>query len=152
MSDVTTHARIRAARPDDAAACAAILNAWIDVRPWMPRVHTPQEVVDFYQDFVFVRRTVFVTGEPLAGFIAIDAEGAVVTALYVATPGQGLGKALLDHAKKGRGALELWTFVANADARRFYAREGFRQIRQTPGDNEEGLPDVLLRWERVRDG
>ena len=40
----------------------------------------------------------------------------------------------------------LWTFVANAPARRFYAREGFVEVRRTGGENEEGLPDVLLKW------
>jgi hypothetical protein len=40
----------------------------------------------------------------------------------------------------------LWTFVANAGARRFYAREGFVEARRTEGENEEGLPDVLLTW------
>ncbi len=80
--------------------------------------------------------------------MAMDEAEGVVTALYVAVPGQGIGKAFLDFAKTGRDSLELWTFVANTDARRFYRREGFTEIRQTEGDNEEGLPDILLRWER----
>jgi putative acetyltransferase len=50
----------------------------------------------------------------------------------------------------GRDRLSLWTFQANEGARRFYAREGFAEVRMTEGDNEEGLPDVLLEW--VRDG
>ncbi len=56
----------------------------------------------------------------------------------------------MDFAKGGRGRLKLWTFQANEDARRFYIREGFREVRMTDGDNEEGLPDVMLEW--VRDG
>ena len=138
----------RRAVPGDAGRCAAILNDWIDARDWMPRVHSHAEVEAFYRDFVFARREVWVIGEPVAGFMALDREADVVTALYVATPGRGLGRTLLEQAKAGREALELWTFVANEGARRFYAREGFAEIRQTPGDNEEGLPDVLLRWER----
>ena len=43
--------------------------------------------------------------------------------------------------------LFLWTFVANQKARAFYRREGFREVEQTEGDNEEGLPDVRLTWE-----
>lgn len=138
---------IRRAVPQDAPACAAILNAWIDDRDWMPRVHTPEEVEAFYADFVFVHRMVWVVGAPVAGFVAMDEAEDMVTALYVAVPGQGIGKALLDHAKAGRRGLELWTFLANEDARRFYAREGFREVHQTPGHNEERLPDVLLKWE-----
>ena len=138
---------IRPARADDADACADILNQWIDTRDWMPRVHTPEEVRAFYRDFVFRNRTVWVTGDPVRGYMSMNDEAGEVMALYVATPGQGIGKAFLDFAKAGRDSLELWTFVANADARRFYRREGFTEIRQTEGDNEEGLPDVLFRWE-----
>ncbi len=140
---------IRRAVPEDAVACAAIINAWIDSRDWMPRVHTPDEVEAFYRDFVFQKREVWVSGEPVLGYMTLDPEAGEVKALYTATPGQGRGKALLDHAKVGREALELWTFVANDGARRFYAREGFEEIKETDGDNEEGLPDVLLRWDRA---
>ena len=132
----------------DAPACAAILNDCIDERDWMPRVHTREEVKAFYEDFVFRTREVWVTGDPIVGFIGLNAAVGEVTTLYVATPGQGVGKALLDHAKTGRSALELWTFQANAGARRFYLREGFRETEFTDGDNEEGLPDVKLRWDR----
>ena len=140
---------IRRAVPEDAAACAAILNDWIDSRDWMPRVHTSEEVAAFYRDFVFKKREVWVVGDPPEGYMSFDPEASEVMALYVRTPGQGVGKALLDHAKDGRAALELWTFVANEGARRFYAREGFDEIKETEGDNEEGLPDVLLRWDRA---
>lgn len=140
---------IRRARPEDAAVCAAILNDWIDGRDWMPRVHTPEEVETFYRDFVFQNREVWVSGDPPTGFMSLNPEAGEVMALYAKRPGQGVGKALLDHAKEGRGALELWTFVANKAARRFYAREGFVEIKETDGDNEEGLPDVLLRWDRA---
>lgn len=143
------HTDPRPAEKNDAKACAAILNDWIDARDWMPRVHSHADVVDFYESFVFEKREVWVSGEPIEGFMALDLGNDVVTALYVAKPGHGIGKRLLDHAKTGREALELWTFVANEGARRFYAREGFQEIRQTDGDNEEGLPDVLLRWETV---
>ena len=140
---------IRRGRPEDAPACAAILNAWIDNRDWMPRVHTRDEVAAFYADFVFANREVWVAVDPVAGFMALDAAASMVTALYISIPGKGLGRALLDHAKSGREALELWTFQANTGARAFYAREGFVEVRRTAGDNEEGLPDVLLRWERA---
>ena len=148
MIEAATRPALRRGLPEDAVACADILNDWIDGRDWMPRVHTHEEVCSFYREFVFRKREVWVSGAPVNGFLALDREGAMVTALYVATPGQGIGKVLLDHAKKGRDSLELWTFVTNAKARAFYAREGFQEVRQTPGDNEEGLPDVLLRWKR----
>ena len=140
---------VRHATGADAATCAAIVNDWIDATPWMPRVHTHEAVVAFYRNVVIGRREVLVAGAPVDGFLALDEEAALVTALYVATPGRGIGRALLDAARRGRARLELWTFVANEGARRFYAREGFREVRRTPGENEEGLPDILLRWERA---
>lgn len=143
-----TVATPRPAVAEDARACAEILNNWIDDRIWMPRVHSREDVLAFYRDFVFKRRQVWVAGDPVLGFMALDPDSDMVTALYVATPGMGMGRALLNHAKTGRDSLSLWTFVANEGARRFYAREGFLEVRRTEGDNEEGLPDVLLQWER----
>ncbi|MEM9425989.1 MAG: GNAT family N-acetyltransferase [Pseudomonadota bacterium] len=141
-------ADIRRGTPADVEACAAILNDWIDSREWMPRIHSPEDVVAFYRDFVFPNREVWVAGDPVVGYLGLKTEADEVMTLYVATPGQGVGKALLDHAKSGRNTLELWTFQANDGARRFYAREGFRETEFTDGDNEEGLPDVKLRWDR----
>ncbi len=61
--------------------------------------------------------------------------------------GQGIGGGLLNHAKVLRPqGLSLWTFQANADARRFYERHGFIAVTTTEGDNEEGAPDVRYEW------
>ncbi|MDA8586893.1 GNAT family N-acetyltransferase [Rhodobacteraceae bacterium] len=139
---------VRLGRSEDASACAAILNAWIDGTEWMPRVHARSDVDRHYRAFVFQRRKVWVAGDPPEGFLALDDAAGVVTALYAQAPGRGVGKALLDQAKAGRNALSLWTFVANGRARQFYAREGFAEVEETVGDNEEGLPDVRLLWER----
>lgn len=139
---------MREARDEDAPLCAAIKNAWIDDTPWMPRVHPAHDLVRHYREFVFRNRRVWVAGDPLAGYLALDEADGFVTSLYAARPGHGVGKALLDRAKEGREHLQLWTFVANVDARRFYVREGFREVEQTDGDNEERLPDIRYVWER----
>lgn len=141
---------IRPGRPEDADICADIFNAWVDAQDWMPRVHSKKGVRAFYRTVVFAEWHVWVAGDPISGFLAMDQSEEMVMALFVATPGQGIGKALLDHAKAGRDRLRLLTFVANTGARRFYAREGFVEVSRTPGDNEEGLPDVMLRWEAPR--
>lgn len=61
--------------------------------------------------------------------------------------GRGIGTRLLSVAKGFRPeGLQLWTFAANAGARRFYERHGFAAVEQTEGDNEEGAPDVRYRW------
>jgi GNAT superfamily N-acetyltransferase len=71
--------------------------------------------------------------------------------LYIARErfGQGLGGELLTFALKpeqraGR-SVRLWTFQANAGARRFYERHGFVPILFTDGqENMERCPDVLF--------
>ncbi|MDZ7652866.1 MAG: GNAT family N-acetyltransferase [Burkholderiaceae bacterium] len=70
--------------------------------------------------------------------------------LYVAANavGTGLGSELLCFAlapdQRRDRAVRLWTFQANAGARRFYERQGFVPIRFTDGrDNIERCPDVL---------
>ncbi len=141
---------IRPATIDDVPACATILNQWIDATPWMPRVHSPADVERHYRDHVLSAHRVMVaeTDGQVCGFLALTHEG-LVSALYISarTRRQGVGKALLDHAKAARPqGVTLWTFVANSDARRFYDREGFTEVRRTASDNEEGLPDVLMAW------
>ena len=143
-------ATLRPGGPPDAPACAAILNAWIDETPWMTRVHAHEDVVRHYEDVVMPRRRVTIaeTTRPV-GYLALDDEEGFVTSLFVATEarGGGVGKSLLDEAKAARpDGLDLWTFVANLGARRFYEREGFVEAERTDGDNEENLPDIRLRW------
>jgi GNAT superfamily N-acetyltransferase len=73
-----------------------------------------------------------------------------VDQLYVAPDwtGKGVGSRLLSVAKQRCPAgLQLWTFQANAGARRFYERNGFTATNTTEGDNEEGAPDVRYQWD-----
>ncbi len=116
----------------------------------MPRVHDAADVARHYREHVMATCAVTVAevDGAVAGFVAVDGEG-YVGGLYLAPEarGRGIGAALLDVAKAARPeGLMLWAFVANAAARRFYAREGFVVAGGTEGENEEGLPDVLLTW------
>jgi GNAT superfamily N-acetyltransferase len=131
-------------------ACAAILNAWIDATAWMPRVHARDDVDLHYREHVYAwcEVTVGEVGGAVRGFLALGPHGRVHS-LYLdaGARGQGLGTALVGAAKTARPeGLNLWTFLANEPARRFYARQGFVEVRRTEGENEEGLPDVLLAW------
>ena len=136
---------IRDAVAGDAGVLARVLGDWVRDTEWMPKLHSREEDLGFLQGLIAACR-VRILGEG-AGFMAV--EGGVVRALYLepAARGLGLGKALLDEAKGRAGRLELYTFEANAGARRFYAREGFREVR-FGAENEEGLPDVFLVWQR----
>lgn len=142
---------LRPARAFDAAACAAIVNGWIDATPWMPRIHDAPTIAWFYREHVFRHQRVTVAeraGE-VAGFLAFDPDRACITSLYLhpAARGAGIGARLLGHAKTQAPRLSLWAFRANTGAMRFYLREGFREGRRSEGDNEERMPDIEFVWE-----
>lgn len=144
------NAQLRLARSQDMAACAKILNDWIDETEWLPRLHSHEEVVKHYQTVVASERRSFVvaSGSRIAGMMALGTDH-LVTALYVgaAFRRQGVGHMLLDCAKRECGSdVSLWTFQKNVAAQQFYLHEGFVEINRTDGDNEEGLPDMLLEW------
>lgn len=114
-----------------------------------PLVHDEDSVHGWMRQMVLptggVR--VAVEGDRIVGFL-VCTQGEV-DQLYVdpASTGQGVGSRLLRQAKQEHPhGLELWTFVSNRGARRFYERHGFVEIGGTDGDNEEGEPDVRLRW------
>ena len=84
----------------------------------------------------------------IVGFLAL-AEPDHLNHLYLIREhtGRGLGARLLALAKERfSGGMQLWAFPSNTAAIRFYERHGFRQVRWTDGDNDEGEPDVLLEW------
>ena len=135
---------VRPAQPEDAGAMAGILHAWVARTAWMPKRHGLRETEGFCA--ALVPGALVAERGGVAGFLALEEEE--VVALYCRDRGAGVGRALLDAAKAGRGRLSLRTFAANAGARRFYAREGFREVGGTAGANAEGLPDVWLEWRR----
>ncbi|WP_321831583.1 GNAT family N-acetyltransferase [Thalassovita sp.] len=150
-------ATLRAATPLDAGAVGAILHGFNRDTAWMPKLYSEAETISFASVMIdrgWVRVAECETDrqaerETVIGFIARD--GAEICSLYL-TPdaqGQGIGVQLLEEAKAQSSVLELWAFEANKDARRFYVREGFQEVARSDGArNEEGLPDVRLRWQR----
>ncbi|MEO0485501.1 MAG: GNAT family N-acetyltransferase [Pseudomonadota bacterium] len=138
--------RIRAARPEDAAACVTILRDWIVSEPWMPMLHTRASMETFWTSRLSeVPAQVLVKDNQVTGFAVFDAPW--LTALYLtpAARGQGNGARLLTAITTGAPVTDLWVFEANTVAHQFYAAQGFREVRRTAGDNEEGLPDIHMR-------
>lgn len=141
---------LRPGQPTDAGAVGAILTAFIDTTPWMPRIHTRAEDLSFaglMLDRGWV--TVAEVGGRIDGFIARD--GAMIHALYVAERrrGHGIGSALLARMQREIDHLALWTFQANQRAQRFYLRHGFVESERTEGEgNDERLPDIRFVWRR----
>ncbi len=139
------------ARAFDAPRIGQILSGWIEETDWIPQLHTPAE------DQAHARKLIETASVDVArkdgevvGFLA--RRGGVVHALYVAPEvrGLGIGADLIGRAKMACNELRLWTFQANDGARRFYARQNFREVEKTDGSaNDEKLPDVHLVWTEV---
>jgi len=144
---------IRRAHPTDAGAVGAILSQFIDLTDWMPRLYSRAQELGFAGTMIDRGWVTVIEpegeGQGIAGFLAMD--NGFIHALYIARDwrGQGLGQSLLDDAKTLSSRLELRTFQHNHAAQRFYVRAGFQEVGRGDGaDNDEGLPDVQMVWER----
>lgn len=143
---------LRAAGSADADAVAAVFSPSFRLLDFLPILHSVAEDRAFIERVILRECAVTVaeTGTRIVGFLALQDDEVRLLHVHPDFVGRGIGSALLDDAKRaGTPALELWCFQANAGARRFYERHGFRAIRFTDGrDNEEKMPDLRYRWER----
>lgn len=82
----------------------------------------------------------------IVGFVALV--GNEVGGLFVHPDhqGQGIGRALMDHARKSRPFLELDVFEANTSGRRFYDSYGFQMVDRHI-NKDTGQPELRLRLE-----
>lgn len=149
VADPGPDVRLRPAVPEDAHVLGTIIGDWVRETGWMPALHTREADRAFVLGLIRETAvTVAEEGRPV-GFLAREGEQVRALCLAPGARGRGVGRALLGAAKAASPRLRLWTFEANAGARRFYAREGFEEVRRTDGSrNEERLPDVCLDWER----
>jgi len=139
---------IRRATEDDIDSIGRIHIAAKDEMTYLPRI--PDDVRPRLGRIFFEREEIWVAERDgrVVGYLGLGQR--TVEALYVA-PGEqrsGVGQALLEHAKSLRpGYLDLWVFQANAGARRFYERHGFRLVELTDGAaNMERTPDARYEW------
>jgi len=145
---------IRRGTVDDAAPVADVyLASRRAAAGRIPRgIHTDDEVRAWFASIVLVEHEVWVA--ELDGRVVGIAvlRGDSLDQLYVQPEVQrrGVGLRLLDHVKRGRSRLRLFTFEANEPAREFYEKHGFKAIAFGDGTaNEEGAPDVLYEWRGI---
>lgn len=146
---------VRSAAVQDAAVVTEVLClSRRQYLPFAPLIHTDEEVREWIGDVLIPGNGVYVAEreDKVVAVLAIshDQVGGWVDQLYVRPgyTGQGIGELLLQFAHtKLTPPIRLYTFQANAGARRFYERHGYRALSFTDGSgNEERCPDVLYEW------
>lgn len=140
---------LRADEVDAAARQHRIAGAMIP--GFDPTLHSLEETIVFYGE-VLAAGPIWgaFDGEVLAGHIAL-VQG-WIEHLYVdpVRNGQGIGRALIDIAKRDNNDLQLWTYRANERARRIYEAAGF--VTEEYGfdpEHDDRVPNVRYRWRRT---
>lgn len=147
----TDTAIVRRAEVNDLETCAAIINAYIDATPWLPRLRSRAEIASMFNHELLARRTVWVAeiNRQVVGYLSLD-ESRRVQALYLtpAARGHGLGKRLLDVAKRAcPEGFDLNVFGPNEAAYRFYVREGLEEVSGSrTTENDEKVEQFVMRW------
>lgn len=139
---------ISPARSLDAGAVGHILSVSNDLMPWLPRVHSAAEEINFAGQMIEAGWVKVARVEDrVVGFIA--RHETEIYALYVLPEmhDKGVGTALVDDAKGECDFLALWSYQANTSASRFYGLRGFVEIDRTDGQgNDAKLPDIRFEW------
>jgi GNAT superfamily N-acetyltransferase len=143
---------LRRAGTSDAAAVADVFLASFHATYDFPLAHTDDEVRGWIRDRLIPDREVWVAEDDGRIVALLALSPGWIDQLYVAPDrlGAGIGSRLMAIAQGRQPELQLWTFQANARARRFYESHGFVAVEETAGDNEEGQPDVRYEWRQPR--
>jgi GNAT superfamily N-acetyltransferase len=155
ISGVVISAR-RAVGADAEYVAEMYLRARKAAIAYIPLVHSDDDVRGWIAVHVIPQCEAWVASDEAGVIVALLVlHGEWLEQLYVepSLTGRGIGGQLVELAKRERPeGLRLWTFEANAGARRFYERHGFTARGGTSGDNEEGAPDVLYVWPAAERG
>lgn len=134
---------VRAARPEELPACAALYERVLrETFTWLPPERHKAE--DFLRDATFEEVYVAVDGGVILGLAAFYRPQDFIHSLYVDARGRGVGKALLAHVEEiASGPISLKVQRPNLRAQAFYRREGLRVV-------EEGQdPPPGVAWLRM---
>ena len=150
---------LRAAIETDAQAAAMILiRTRAQFMPYAPAAHSEAEIRDWVRAQLIPSGGVVVAVQehsPIGVMATSSGDGCSWVDQMAVMPehvGRGVGSKLLAYALNSLAPpIRLYTFQANAGARRFYESHGFVAIELTDGrENEERCPDVLYEHRRSR--
>lgn len=120
-------------------------RASLVAHPFLSESFLEEERSEIVQRWLPIAETaVYEVDGRVVGFISLV--GNEVGGIFVdpALQGQGIGRALMDHARRSRTFLELDVFEANGTARRFYDSYGFQFVDRHFNDMA-GHPELRLR-------
>ncbi|EBA17585.1 GCN5-related N-acetyltransferase [Roseobacter sp. SK209-2-6] len=140
-----TEDSVRRATEADIPAMAQIIFDWEEATEWMPKTYSLKESEDFIRE-IMPKREIWVSGEPVKGYLSFDPENQRVGMLYCSERGKGHGKSLMDRVKNGRGFVWLTTQACNQAAQSFYKREGFAETGPHAVDLPNQLPETRMEW------
>ncbi len=137
-------------RTSSGADTEHVLDVWyrasLIAHPFLSKEFLADEKTEIAQHWLpIAETTVYEADGRVVGFIALI--GNEVGAIFVDPDyqGQGIGRAVMDHAQSSRGVLELNVFEANAIGRGFYEAYGFQVIGRHL-NQEAGQFELRLRF------
>ena len=142
---------IRRAGSGDGAALGDVwLASWRATFDFPPS-HPDDDVRRWIATELLSSRETWVATDPDGRVVAMMAlSDTMIDQLYVVPDriGMGIGRRLIDLAKDRRpDGIDLYCFVANGRARRFYEDHGFVEVARGDGSgNSEGQPDIRYAW------
>lgn len=116
-------------------------HSFIDKEYWIGNYEMVKQILPEAEVYVYEDEK----NGRIAGFIGINDQ--YIEGLFVKETVQsnGIGKRLLDHAKRGKTELHLGVYQKNVRAVRFYLRENFLiQAEETDEDTNE--KEYVMRW------
>lgn len=125
-----------------------LLDVWyrasLVAHPFLSESFLEEERSEIDKWLPIAETSVYEVDGRVVGFISLV--GNEVGGIFVdpARQGQGIGRALMDHARRSRTILELDVFEANGTARRFYDSYGFQFVDRHYNDSA-GQPELRLR-------
>jgi GNAT superfamily N-acetyltransferase len=140
---------VRRATTADAEDAARVFTASFASMHFVPKIHSAEEDRAFVRGLIAGKEVWLAEHDGRVIGLACWYDG-WLEQLYVdpAHHNGGAGSALLRHVMTEHAeGFQLWTFQANAGARRFYEAHGFAAAEFTDGaHNEESTPDVRYVW------
>ncbi len=88
---------------------------------------------------------IYENNQTIQGFIGLMDDYIAGIFIDSGCQSQGIGKALLDHAKKVHSNLSLQVYKNNEGAVRFYVREGFSLVKEQMDENT-GEIELVMAW------